>query len=322
MNRIEMWNFQIQQSLAAMGGNNRFFIASLILTLLTVLALAVSITLKFMEEPAQDKRIEQFCPVSTLTMSLFFIAFMPLIRFRIGVHDMDSITGGTYFLAGALLAVGSTLFNIYARSHIREFWSDQIVMRQEHHIVMDGPYAFVRHPMYASLILYGLGLSMMFQNYAMLLMTLFVFVPLMFYRAGAEEKQLEGLGAPQYRDYRKKTPFLIPILEKRLQWAVRWLGIAFFVATLIRNKFGFEEILFLSLYYWLIAYFVDIPKVRFSYRMKAFALLVVYIVSLKIPNAFYFYYLLFSFAIIGMKYNCPAMMMYLMFNPPKEEPHA
>ena len=319
MSPLQDWGDHFQKSLEALGGGNPAFTPALLVTLLTVLALAVSITLKFLEQSAPAQSLVRNCSVTTLTMSLVFVAFVPLVRYRLGAHEMAGFTGWLYFGTGALAALGSTAFNLWARSHIGAFWSDHIVIRPGHRIVKDGPFAYSRHPMYGSLVLYGVGLAMMFQNIALLGATLLVFLPMMFYRARLEEKQLEQLGDQDYGPYRKATPLLLPRLEHRLELALRWLGSALFAAVLIRHQYSLEEIFFVSLYFEVLAGMVREPKVWFSYGLKGIVLLGVYVFSLFALHGYYFYYLFFAFSVIGMKYNCPAMSFYVMLHPPKEE---
>ncbi len=322
MNSINEMGRQMAQTMDSMAGGNLFFEAALVLTMFTVFALAVSIVLKFMEPVRGKHNVEKVCLVSTLTMSFFFLSFLLLVRFRVGVYDSDPLTNGIYFFWGAFLVLGSTIFNIMARVHVKKYWSDKIVVHREHTILQDGPFGFVRHPMYASLILYGWGLAMMYMNYAMLLATLFIFVPMMVYRANAEERELSRAKNKDYAAYRKRVPFLMPILEHRSQIALRLLGVAFFAVVIVRQRFAWDEILFLSLFFGLISFFIDVPKVRYSYRMKTVVLLLIKAASLFFPNAVYFFYLIFLFAVMGMKYNCPAMYFYERAHPAKEVPRA
>jgi protein-S-isoprenylcysteine O-methyltransferase Ste14 len=305
-----------------MESGNYFFLPSVFIASLATFALAASVAQKFLEKPTGDKWIEEKCPVATLTMTLFFTSFVFLMRFHLGVHAMtDFFTNGMFFLIGVLLTTGSAYFNIRARAFLRGYWSDTIVIHTSHIILKNGPFSRVRHPLYASLILFGFGLSFLFLNIFMLALTLLVFIPMMVYRARHEETHLSKLNDPQYVTYRRNVPFLLPFLTIPLQWSIRWLGIIIFLIVLLRSRFTLDEVALLAFYFWLISFFISIPKVRFSYRMKGFVLLSIYAVSLIIPKAFIFYYFIFAMAVIGMRYNCPAMVFYLKLHPENEEIH-
>lgn len=58
-------------------------------------------------------------------------------------------------LAGAALAV-------WARIFLGRNWSGTVTIKQDHHLVRRGPYAFVRHPIYSGILLALLGTAIAF----------------------------------------------------------------------------------------------------------------------------------------------------------------
>src|SRR5207302_9235441 len=58
--------------------------------------------------------------------------------------------GGIYLFAGLTLAGVS--FTWWARIHLGRFWSNAITRKEGHRVIDTGPYALVRHPIYAGLI--------------------------------------------------------------------------------------------------------------------------------------------------------------------------
>ena len=101
------------------------------------------------------------------------------------------------------------LGHLMARITIDRFWSDHIVIHEQHIVIDIGVFAIVRHPMYSSLIFYNLGLAFVFMNYYILLINLVLFIPMMIYRARQEESQISKINK-DYQGYALKTPFLIP----------------------------------------------------------------------------------------------------------------
>ena len=90
---------------------------------------------------------------------------------------------------------------------------ERIVLVKNHRLVQTGPYRLVRHPMYGSTILIGLGLFLLYLNIVFLILYLPVFV-INSYRAEVEEKLLSspaGFGS-HYVDYRRRTRRFIPYL--------------------------------------------------------------------------------------------------------------
>jgi protein-S-isoprenylcysteine O-methyltransferase Ste14 len=84
-----------------------------------------------------------------------------------------------------------------------------------HQLVMNGPYAFVRHPMYLGLMLSALGGLLMYQTWTTLAFT--CFAPLMTVRARREEQALSAEFGEQWREYCRRVPAFIPRMGSRLR---------------------------------------------------------------------------------------------------------
>ena len=82
-----------------------------------------------------------------------------------------------------------------------------------HQLVTNGPFAFVRHPMYAGLILAMVGALFMYFTWTTLIFA--VLSPLTSVRARNEEHALSEEFGEQWRDYCKRVPAFIPHLGKR-----------------------------------------------------------------------------------------------------------
>ncbi|RBP08582.1 protein-S-isoprenylcysteine O-methyltransferase Ste14 [Roseiarcus fermentans] len=57
---------------------------------------------------------------------------------------------------GAAVTVAGIAFAIWARLWIAGNWSSDVTLKRDHELVVDGPYALVRHPIYTG-ILFGLA---------------------------------------------------------------------------------------------------------------------------------------------------------------------
>ena len=74
------------------------------------------------------------------------------------------------------------------------------------------PTPSVRHPMYTSFLLMGIGQALLLSNWLVALAGLVGFAILFFLRVNKEERMmLENFG-PQYRAYMKRTKKIIPYL--------------------------------------------------------------------------------------------------------------
>ncbi|MEW6042983.1 MAG: isoprenylcysteine carboxylmethyltransferase family protein [Thermoproteota archaeon] len=78
-------------------------------------------------------------------------------------------------------------------------------------LVTDGPYRFVRHPLYCGLFLGMLGWSLIWGGvYSIFLMPVLYLI--LRIEARLEEKQVEKKFGDLYVDYRKKTPAFFPVI--------------------------------------------------------------------------------------------------------------
>jgi protein-S-isoprenylcysteine O-methyltransferase Ste14 len=85
----------------------------------------------------------------------------------------------------------------------------KFLLKKEHVLVTNGPYRYVRHPLYAASFTFILALAFMTANWLVLLPA--VAVTALFYaRVGGEEAMLVSTFGDEYCEYMKRTPRFIP----------------------------------------------------------------------------------------------------------------
>lgn len=115
-----------------------------------------------------------------------------------------------YALAGLTLA--GVLFAWWARVHLGTLWSNAITRKVGHWIVESGPYRYVRHPIYTSLIFAILATGIAIAEVPSLLGAMLISFGL-WQKARMEERFLMmELGMDTYESYRRRVPMLIPFL--------------------------------------------------------------------------------------------------------------
>ena len=186
-------------------------IVSMIIVL-CVTTIFIAIIFNFAETNPHPVRKERRSVVETGTMTLFFIVYYLAARFQIGAFPPPPVP---LHIAAACLSIVvmifGTMVNIWGRKMLGHNWANQIKMYENQTIVHSGPYAFVRHPLYASLIWMFLAGSLLYFNGLLFLLTICIFAPFMTWRARQEEKLLEEM-FPEYRGYRKTTGMFFPKL--------------------------------------------------------------------------------------------------------------
>lgn len=91
-------------------------------------------------------------------------------------------------------------------------WANQVKIYKNQTLVTHGPYGFVRHPLYASLILMFYGGCLVYPNYLAFLANTLIFIPFMYYRAKQEEILLSKT-FKEYKKYQKEVGMLFPKIK-------------------------------------------------------------------------------------------------------------
>jgi protein-S-isoprenylcysteine O-methyltransferase Ste14 len=172
-------------------------------------ALFTSIMINFAESKNNEVRKEKKSIVETGTMSLFFIFFYVLIRFRIGEITVDQRYGFFLILIGLFFIVSGCMINIIGRFNLGNSWANQVKIYKGQRIIRTGVYGYVRHPLYSSLILMFYGACLVYPNYLAFLANTLIFIPFMYYRARQEETLLNET-FKEYGGYKKEVGMFFP----------------------------------------------------------------------------------------------------------------
>jgi protein-S-isoprenylcysteine O-methyltransferase Ste14 len=89
-------------------------------------------------------------------------------------------------------------------------WSVTLEIRDGHRLVTDGPYRYVRHPMYSSFWLWAAAQALLLPNWVAGLSGLVGVGLLYFGRVGAEEALMQKVFGDEYRSYAERTGRIIP----------------------------------------------------------------------------------------------------------------
>lgn len=120
-------------------------------------------------------------------------------------------------IVGSLLYFPGMLFLLWARLTLGKnyFVSTGFGAQlfKDHQLITSGPYAIVRHPMYAGLILAAFGALLIYMTWTTVYFVLFA--SLMFVRARREEAALSAEFGEQWRGYCRRVPMFIPHFRKR-----------------------------------------------------------------------------------------------------------
>ncbi len=148
-----------------------------------------------------------------LAAALFGMGVVPALYVATGFPEAaDYPANGWLVGIGALVFAGALW--LFRRSHkeLGRNWSITLEIHERHSLVSGGPYALVRHPMYTSFMLMGLGQALLLSNWVAGPAGLAGFAVLFFLRVDKEERMMIENFGPQYLAYMERTRRLIPWL--------------------------------------------------------------------------------------------------------------
>jgi protein-S-isoprenylcysteine O-methyltransferase Ste14 len=146
-----------------------------------------------------------------IVLILSFFVMLRIHRFQ-RAEDMhetvahDSIARGI----GVILCAAGLAFAIWARRHIGRNWGVPMSVKENPDLVTSGPYALVRHPIYAGMLLAMVG-SVLTLGIVWLI-PFSVFCAYALYSAKAEERLMTKEFPEEYPRYQKNTKLLIPFV--------------------------------------------------------------------------------------------------------------
>jgi protein-S-isoprenylcysteine O-methyltransferase Ste14 len=101
---------------------------------------------------------------------------------------------------------------LFWRSHadLGQNWSVTLELRKGHQLVKNGVYRSIRHPMYASILLFGIGQGLLLQNWLAGWSAFVTFALMYFVRTPREENMMCEFFGQEYRDYMRLTGRVFP----------------------------------------------------------------------------------------------------------------
>jgi protein-S-isoprenylcysteine O-methyltransferase Ste14 len=139
------------------------------------------------------------------TWVAFPLAFVPMLRFSLGMQRVA-------FVVGLAMLVGGTLLRRHCWRMLGESFTGDVRARPDQHIVSTGAYAFVRHPSYTAGILMNAGIGIALGSWASALVLVLVSFGVYSYRIAVEERTLASVLGEPYREFMRTRRRLIPFI--------------------------------------------------------------------------------------------------------------
>lgn len=151
---------------------------------------------------------------TVLNTSLLYLGFLLVLLARsvpgsLGLLFVPQTT--PINVTGTVFAILGVTFAIWSRQSLRNSWSGEVAITQGQQFIRSGPYAMVRHPIYAGMLLALLGTTLVSSTVGSLLGFVLAIMSL-WQKAYVEEQFLLVEFGAQYANYQREVKFLIPFL--------------------------------------------------------------------------------------------------------------
>lgn len=160
--------------------------------------------------------------MATVTIPIFFLALIAGIPLLLH-GKLDASLGlpailtppSNFYLGAVVLLAGAALYTCTILLFARIGQGTQTPLMPTQRLVTSGPFAYSRNPMVSGVILLITGLGIMVNSYAFIAIGLIIPLSYLVFIKLVEEKELEIRFGEEYRQYKRRMPFLIPTFRKK-----------------------------------------------------------------------------------------------------------
>jgi protein-S-isoprenylcysteine O-methyltransferase Ste14 len=125
-------------------------------------------------------------------------------------HRLTSAAAWVQWL-GLAATVSGCGFAIWARACLGSNWSAMVTVKQNHELILRGPYAAVRHPIYSGILLALAGTAIAVGELRAFIGLGFAFIGF-FLKSAAEERFMHEQFSDEYARYSQRVRRLIPYI--------------------------------------------------------------------------------------------------------------
>ena len=157
---------------------------------------------EFFKKGEREDPKEKLIGVALPTLIGFLIIFIAPYS---DSHDFLVMGGGDilrYF--GLIIFLVGYIFMIWAPLHLGKQFSWLVTVQEEHELITDGPFRYMRHPRYSGIIQWIFGVALIFLSIIGLVLAVLISA-LMLLRIPKEEKMLHQEFGEEWEDYCKRT---------------------------------------------------------------------------------------------------------------------
>jgi protein-S-isoprenylcysteine O-methyltransferase Ste14 len=149
---------------------------------------------------------------STGTALRLLILLLLFVALRYGDRlppELIRPVSGPVGAVGALLCVAGVAFAVWARAALGRSWGMPMTVRDQTELVVSGPYAYVRHPIYTGVSAMLIGTALV---HPIAWLTAVILIAYFLFSAGREEDDMQRQFPETYPGYKHRTKKLVPFV--------------------------------------------------------------------------------------------------------------
>ena len=142
----------------------------------------------------------------------FFALMIFLVMYFLGANWIDAFSfplPGWLRWTGFALGVVAVIFWTWTQVILDTQWSAQLQLTKAHHLVTTGPYARIRHPLYAGIFGWCVALSLLTANWIFVAVCVLSILGLLWRVPKEEQMMIEAFG-DEYKAYMQRTGRFFP----------------------------------------------------------------------------------------------------------------
>ena len=160
---------------------------------------------------ATHRDLSSYFGMALQSVGYFFVWLFPFLFHR-GSPIAQQRVWLAWIMAVIALAIGifSAWFVNSAASHLGKQWSLAARIVEDHDLIQDGPYRFVRNPIYTGMLGMLIATGLVVSPIPALLAAAAIFLVGTYIRVRIEERLLLQTFGPKFEAYKSKVPCVIP----------------------------------------------------------------------------------------------------------------
>ena len=148
-----------------------------------------------------------------IVRAVFFFALMAfLVMYLLGSAWIDAFLFSMpawLRWSGFVIGLVTVAFWTWTQITLDTQWSAQLQLTKEHHLITNGPYAIMRHPLYSGMIGWAVSLSLLTANWIFLVICMLSIAGVL-WRVPKEEQMMIDTFGDEYKAYMQRTSRYLP----------------------------------------------------------------------------------------------------------------